>query len=129
MSNFCLNKEFVSYGFFGILTTLLHILLFYVLCFLLPYKIANIITLITIKVLAYILNKRYVFHTKCKNKKVLFAEIIKYTFSRLLTIIVDYVGLIVLVDFFSIDKMIGKILTIIIVVIINYLLCKKYVFK
>ena len=73
------HKEFISYGFWGGVTTLLHILLFWLLTKIgIKYYIANIITLITIKALAYIVNKIFVFKTKRKNKKELFKEIIKY---------------------------------------------------
>ena len=58
------HKEFISYAFFGVLTTLLHILLFWFLTKIgIKYYIANIITLITIKALAYIINKIFVFKT------------------------------------------------------------------
>lgn len=124
------HKEFISYAFFGVVTTLLHILLFWFLTKIgIKYYIANIITLITIKALAYIINKIFVFKTKCKNKKELLKEIIKYTFSRLFTMVIDYFGLILLVEVFNINELIGKVIVLILVVIINYFLCKKYVYK
>lgn len=123
-------KEFISYGIWGVVTTLLHILLFWILIKIgIKYYIANIITLITIKALAYIINKVFVFKSKCKNKKELVSEIIKYIISRLFTMIIDYIGLIILVEVFKMDEMIGKIIVLIIVVIINYILSKKYVYK
>ena len=124
------NKEFISYGICGVITTLLHILLFYILIYIkLDYKLANIITLITIKALAYFINKIFVFKSKCNSKKELFIEIIKYILSRLITMIIDYFGLIILVEIFNIDALIGKIVILILVVLINYILCKKYVYK
>ena len=50
------HKEFISYCFFGAVTTILHILLFWLLDSFLKYYIANIITLITIKAIAYFLH-------------------------------------------------------------------------
>ena len=124
------HKEFISYGFWGGITTLLHILLFWFLTKIgIKYYIANIITLITIKALAYIVNKIFVFKTKCKNKKELFKEIIKYIFSRLFTMLIDYFGLILLVEVFNMNELLGKIIILVLVVIINYFLCKKYVYK
>lgn len=124
------HKEFISYGFWGGVTTLLHILLFWFLTKIgIKYYIANIITLITIKALAYIINKIFVFKTKCKNKIELLKEIIKYTFSRLFTMLIDYFGLILLVEAFKMNELIGKVIVLILVVIINYFLCKKYVYK
>lgn len=124
------HKEFISYGFFGGLTTLLHFLMFYVLIKIgIKYYIANIITLITIKTLAYILNKLFVFKTKCKNKKELFKEIFKYIISRLFTMILDYFGLILLVEVFNMNELLGKGIILILVIIINYFLCKLFVYK
>ena len=124
------HKEFISYGFWGGITTLLHILLFWFLTKIgIKYYIANIITLITIKALAYIVNKIFVFKTKCKNKKELLKEIIKYIFSRLFTMLIDYFGLILLVEVFNMNELLGKIIILVLVVIINYFLCKLFVYK
>lgn len=119
------NREFISYCFFGGLTTILNLLLFWLLNTFLKYYIANIITLIVIKTLTYILNKFFVFKTKCKNKKELIKEILEYIVSRIFTLLIDYFGLILIVEVFNINKIIGKILVLIIVVIINYSLCKR----
>ena len=43
--------------------------------------------------------------------------------------IIDYFGLILLVEVFNINELIGKVIVLIIVVIVNYILCKKYVYK
>ena len=99
------------------------------LLFKIDYKIANIITLISIKTIAYFINKIFVFKSKCNNSKELSKEIFKYIFSRLITMIIDYFGLILLVEIFKVDALIGKIVILILVVLINYILCKKYVYK
>lgn len=125
-----INKEVISYGICGVLTTILHIGLFWVLIHIgIKYYIANIITLISIKAIAYYLNKVFVFKSKCKNKKELVLEIIKYIISRLFTMIIDYIGLIILVEVIKMDEMIGKIIVLVIVVIINYILSKLFVYK
>lgn len=124
------HKEFISYGFFGGVTTLLHVALFWILTKVgIKYYIANIITLITIKALSYFVNKLFVFKTKCKDKIELLKEVTKYIFSRLFTMVIDYFGLILLVEVFKINELIGKMIVLILVVIINYFLCKKYVYK
>ena len=123
-------KQFIKYGIGGVITTLLHILLFWALIKIgIKYYIANIITLITIKTLSYFINKIFVFKTKCSTKTELFKEVTKYIFSRLFTMVIDYFGLILLVEVFKLNEMIGKTIILIVVVIINYFLCKKYVYK
>ena len=59
----------------------------------------------------------------------MFKEVTKYIFSRLFTMVIDYFGLILLVEVFKLNEMIGKTIILIVVVIINYFLCKKYVYK
>lgn len=124
------HKEFISYGFWGSVTTLLNLLLYWILIKLgMPYTLSNIITLITIKTLCYFVNKILVFKTKCKNKKELSKEVIKYILSRLFTMALDYFGVILFVEVFEIDKIISKAVILVVVVLVNYLICKKYVYK
>ena len=124
------HKEFISYGFWGCVTTLLNLLLYWILIKLgMPYTLSNIITLITIKTLCYFVNKILVFKTKCKNKKELSKEVIKYILSRLFTMALDYFGVILFVEVFEIDKIISKAVILVVVVLVNYLICKKYVYK
>ena len=42
---------------------------------------------------------------------------------------IDFSGLILLVELFSVDKMIGKVILTVVVIIINYFASKKVVFK
>lgn len=124
------HKEFINYGFWGSVTTLLNLLLYWILIKLgMPYTLSNIITLITIKTLCYFVNKILVFKTKCKNKKELSKEVIKYILSRLFTMSLDYFGVILFVEVFEIDKIISKAVILVVVVLVNYLICKKYVYK
>ena len=90
---------------------------------------SNIITLIIVKIICYILNKIFVFKSKCNNIKELIIEFIKFMFYRLITLIIDYFGLIILVEYINIDKLISKIIIVFIVIILNYMFSKKYVFK
>jgi putative flippase GtrA len=124
------HKEFIKYGFWGAITTLLNLFLYWLLIKVgIDYTISNIITLITIKTLCYFVNKIFVFKTKCKSKKELSKEVIKYILSRLFTMALDYFGVILFVEVFRVDKIISKMIVLVIVVLVNYFLCKKYVYK
>lgn len=124
-----INREVISYLIIGLITTLINIGLFSLLCLILEYKISNIITLIVVKIIAYILNKIFVFKTKCNSIKELLLEFIKFIFFRIITLLVDYFGLIILVEVLSVNKLIGKIIVVVFVIILNYIFSKKYVFK
>ena len=123
------KKEIILYIICGLITTVLNFVLFFLFNKIFNYKLANLITLIIVKVSAYVLNKIFVFKTKNNTKKELGKEFIKFIISRFITFLIDYFGLILLIELLSIDKNIGKIIMIIIVVIVNYVLSKKYVFK
>lgn len=130
MINRIFKNEVVLYIFFGVLTTLINIGLFYLLTkvgFL--YIIANIIALLTAKTIAYLSSKFFVFKKRCDNRKELLFEIIIFIIFRSLTMFIDFFGLILLVELFSVDKMIGKVILTVVVIIINYFASKKVVFK
>lgn len=130
MINKIINKETILYSIVGIITSILNILLFYILIIInIDYKIANIITLVIVKITAYVLNKNIVFKSKCSNKYDLIKEFIRFIIYRGLTLLIDYFGLIIFIDIFNINKLLSKIIIVIIVIIINYITGKKYVFK
>lgn len=125
-----INKEFILYIIFGILTTFINIGLFFILNKIgIIYFIANLIALITAKTAAYFFNKFFVFKSKCKNKLELIKEILSFIFCRSITFLIDYLGLIFLVEIINLDKLLGKCIVTFIVIIINYILGRKYIFN
>ena len=93
------------------------------------YKLANLLTLITVKLAAYICNKNFVFKSKCANFIELLKEFARFVFWRGATMILDYVGLILLVEIVHMPKLYGKIIVTVAVIVINYFTGKKHVFK
>jgi putative flippase GtrA len=123
-----LNKETFAYGIWGILTSLWNIGFFQILLYFgLDFRIANALALITIKILAYLVNKFFVFKSRCDSPKKLFMEILRFTLTRGFTMVLDFFGLIALN--LLIDPRIGKVITTFLVVILNYLFGKFHVFK
>jgi putative flippase GtrA len=124
------KKEFIRYIIWGIITSIFHVVFFWLLNKLgIIYQIANVIAIITTKALAYVVNKIFVYKTKCSNLLELLKEMFKFIISRGFTFFIDFFGLIILVDVLHIDKVIGKIIVLIVVVIINYILGKIFVYK
>lgn len=125
------SREFITYGVFGVLTTLVNILIFKVLFenFAVAYGIANIIAVLSAKVFAYITNKLFVFRSHCANLKELILEIIKYVFARGFTGLIDIFGMFFAVELLKADEMNTKYIIQVIVIILNYILGKKVVFK
>lgn len=125
-----INRQTILYTIFGILTSILNVVLFQVMLFFFPeYKIANFITLITVKIIAYICNKNFVFKSKCSNIISLLKEIFRFAVARGSTMLIDFFGLVILVDFFKFSKLPSKILITVLVIVLNYIIGKKHVFK
>jgi putative flippase GtrA len=122
------NREVFNYTLWGVLTSLWNIGIFQGLLYAgIDYRIANAFALITTKILAYLVNKFFVFKSRCDTPGKLFMEILRFTAARGFTMVLDFFGLIAL-NFF-LDPRIGKIITTLVVVILNYILGKFHVFK
>ena len=124
------NKETGLYTIFGVLTSVLNVVMFGLLVRLgMAYRVANIITLITVKLAAYLCNKNFVFKSHCANFLELLKEFGRFVFWRGATMILDYVGLIFLVEVVSLPKLVGKVIVTVLVIAINYVTGKRHVFK
>lgn len=125
----CINRETVTYAFFGVFTTIINIGIFELLLLLgSDYRPANLVALLVTKVFAYIVNKLFVFRTKTRGLAALLREFGRYTLARGGTMLIDWFGLIILVSAVGISEHTGKIITTIVVVFLNYILGKFLVF-
>jgi len=134
------NKETVLYLIFGVLATVLNIVLFYL--FINVWKIStglgNIIDTIVCILFQYFTNRIWVFESKNTGKEAI-KEFIQFILARGVTAIIDQVFVVVGIDFFvakyvifSQQKVFSigiKILSNIIVIVLNYIFSKIFVFK
>lgn len=121
-------EEIINYLIFGVLTTLVSIISYFIFSkiFGINYLISNIISWILSVLFAFITNKIYVF--KSKENKIL-KELISFFSSRIFTFIVDMVMMYVLVSVLKLDDMLVKIIVQFVVIVLNYVLSKLFVFK
>ena len=124
-----LNKETVLYLIFGILTTIVNIVSFFLFNKLFNYKLSNIIAFILAIVFAYITNKKYVFESKKEEKTEIIKEFIFFIGSRLFTFVLDMLLMVLFIEALFMNVLISKIIANIFVIILNYILSKKLVFK
>ena len=127
------NEEIWNYLIVGGLTTIVSLGTYYlsVLLFLNPSKplqlqSANIISWICAVIFAYITNRKFVFKSKEKNIK---KEASSFIGSRVITLLIDMLTMFLLVSIMSFNDKIAKLLAQIIVVIVNYIISKLFVFK
>lgn len=123
-------QEMVNYIFFGGLTTLVNIVVFFLLDTGLgwPYLIANAVAIVVSILFAYVTNKIWVFQSKTENFQETFYEFTKFIGFRLLSGLADMAAMWVLVDLLIIDSSISKLLTQFIVVVLNYVFSKFFIF-
>lgn len=126
-----LTKEIILYIIFGIFTTIVNIGSFYILTtiFKLNENISNTIAIILAVVFAYITNRKLVFNSNATSLMELFSEACKFFSARLFTMIVEFLGFILLFNILHIPNLISKITITILVIILNFFLSKFFAFK
>lgn len=127
------NKELINYLIFGFLTTIVSLLVYYGLTFIifnphnvLELQITNIISWFAGVVFAYITNRKYVFESK--NKKIV-KESSKFLLSRITTLLIDMAIMGIFVSILGYNDKVIKIISQIVVIVSNYIFSKLFVFK
>ena len=125
-----ISREQRDYIIWGAASAVLNIGGFQLLIFMgADYKTANIITLIANRFFCYITNKIFVFRTKCDDWQQLIKEIVLFILARSVTFLMDYFGVVFLVEVIGIKSFISKAVLMVLVVLTNYLSGKWFVFK
>ena len=124
------NRETVTYIIFGVLTTLVNYIIYYGLRLLrVDYKIAEVAAWIGGVLFAFFTNKRYVFESRDYSPKVLLTEFWKFTAGRLITFLIEYGFMLLTVDVLHWNDLIMKLIISVVVVILNYVFSKLFIFK
>jgi putative flippase GtrA len=125
------KKEVMIYLIFGVLTTLVNIITYWILVNILhmDYKLATSIAWLLSVLFAFITNKLYVFNSKSMLPQILFREFLTFFFFRLFSYLIDLIMMIVMVEWLLIDDLNAKILANIIVVIMNFFASKFLIFR
>lgn len=124
-------KDVILYLFFGVLTTIINILIYALSTkvFGIEYLASNIISWIISVAFAFFTNKIFVFKSKTNTKILMLKELMSFYYYRLLSLIIEMVLLYICVDLLKINDLAMKILTNIIVIVLNYFFSKFLVFK
>lgn len=124
-------REVIAYIIFGGLTTLVNLIAFYIFDTLIgwPYLVANAIAIILSILFAYVTNKIFVFRTKELGAKENVLEFIKFIGFRGVSGLADMMTMWILVDLITMNTNIAKLLTQFIVVVLNYVFSKFFIFK
>ena len=125
-----LTKEVILYIVFGIFTTLVNLGSFYIMNSLLHLEenISNFIAILLAVIFAYITNKDLVFHSNAKGIKNRLIQFLKFMLGRAFTMIVEFVGGLVLFKI-PIPNIITKAFLTVVVIILNFFISKFFAVK
>ena len=98
-----ITKEVILYIIFGILTTIINLGSFYIMNSIVDWdeNISNFVAIVLAVLVAYITNKDLVFHSEAKSIKDRVIQFVKFMIGRAFTMIVEFVGGIILFQLLS----------------------------
>jgi len=125
-----LNRETVTYIIFGVLTTVVSIIV-YNMCIDQSMGAAqsNTISTVIAVLFAFVTNKIWVFESRDFSIKIISQEFVKFGGGRVVTYLIETGLLIVLVDMLAFHAKGCKYFTQIIIIALNYVISKFAVFK
>ena len=126
-------KEVIMYLIFGVLTTIVSLVSYYLLTITIfnpdnaiLLQVANILSWIISVLFAYITNRKFVFESKNNN---ILKEVSSFFGSRLITLLFDMLIMFVGVTLLKGNDKFIKVISQVIVIVSNYLFSKLFVFK
>lgn len=124
------NRETITYGISGILTTLINFISYEVLYRLgAPNLTANWMAWVIAVTFAYIVNKWGVFRSRSVDAKAEIIKMIKFYGARLVSLGVEQLGMYIFVERLGYYRWLIKVALSVIVIILNYIFSKLYIFK
>ena len=125
------TKEVLNYLIFGVLTTAVNYIVYFLLynLFNINYLVSNTVAWIAAVVFAYFTNKKYVFNDTDESDKDNIRKFLTFTAGRLLTYIIETLWMLVTVGILGMNGNISKILVSVVVIITNYFVSKFLVFS
>lgn len=124
-------KEIILYVFFGAGTTFVNIVVYFICAHFLQMGtvFSTVIAWIISVAFAYITNRIYVFRSKTRIIRKVILEIISFVNARLITGLQDLLVMFLFVDLLQCNDVLIKILSNVMVIILNYIASKKFIFR
>ena len=150
------TKEIISYVFFGVMTTIVNLAVFYltkqlfaaigwngVFNSIVPedskivelfsggseYLDANLIAWVAGVIFAFVTNKLFVFESKSWKPSVAGKEFTGFVGARVFSLVVEMLGMFVMVTLLVWNELVAKLIVGVIVIIMNYIFSKLLIFK
>ncbi len=126
-----IHSEFFRYCVVGGTTTLLDLVVYFVLCELLHWDptLSNVLSIGVSIVYSFFTNKIFVFRTSWNDNRAVFGELWKFVSSRLGTMALEIGLVFVFANLMGYDGFVSKLATQFIIFIANYVLSKFWAFR
>ncbi len=125
-------KEIINYLVFGVLTTVVNFVSYFIFAKLLKIDevVSSGLSWFCSVLFAYITNRIFVFESTANTKKAFLKELVSFFMARIASGILCDVGTFaIMVKVLNINDVVSKIVTQVMVVIVNYVFSKFIVFK
>ncbi len=124
------KNNVLSYLFFGVLTVCVNTIAYFIFAHILKFStvISTIISWFLAATFAFVTNKAWVFESKSWDKYTLLKEATKFYLCRLVTGVLDVAIMFVFVDLLFWNDMLVKVLSNVVVIVLNYIASKFVIF-
>lgn len=133
---FLKHREIISYVIFGVLTFFVDLGVFSIFDFLLDLNadgvlmhLCSITSTILAITFAYVTNRKFVFKSRVTGRKGIIKEITEFYSARILSLVIAEVLMQITVISLGFDAILMKFLINIIVIVLNYIFSKFWVFR
>ena len=125
-----LTKEILFYIIFGVITTLINLLSFWLMNSVFNWNenLANAIAIVIAVIFAYFANKDLVFHSDASNFKEKIVQFFKFILGRAFTMVVEWGGGFLLFKL-PIPNIVVKLFLTVLVIILNFFISKFFAFR
>lgn len=128
-------EEVIKYLIFGVLTTIVNFVTYYVLVFLFRTEdgaigiVCNVSATIISILFAYVTNRKFVFESKTTGKKEIFKEMFSFFSCRAFSFFMDFLIYLTGCTIMKLPSFIVKMVSQVVVTILNYVFSKLIIFK
>ncbi|MGN1330335.1 MAG: GtrA family protein [Clostridia bacterium] len=128
-------EEIIKYLIFGVLTTIVNFVTYYILVFLCRTEagvigiVCNVTATIVSIFFAYVTNRKFVFKSKITGKKEVFKEMFSFFSCRAFSFFMDFLIYLIGCTIMKLPSFIVKMVSQVVVTILNYIFSKLIIFK
>ena len=124
-------KDVVPYLFFGVCTTLVNIVVYWLSVHILSQSVmtGTIIAWIAAVLFAYLTNRKWVFHSKASTNRDIIKEMSSFFGCRLASGVLDWLLMFFFVDCLKCNDIVIKTLANVVVIVLNYVASKFVIFR